>query len=71
MSALSEIAHDIAIGESLCPRMTVHEWQGMARSATKDAWQRAGLRITWSDAYALVDAALHHALPDRAPEIVP
>lgn len=71
---LAEIAADIerhADEPAPPPRYTRKEWMKMARDATFDAWRRTGLTIGWNDAYALVDAALHHALPDRAPEITP
>ena len=70
---LEEIAADIERFAEPAPldRMTVPAWHQMVTEAAFAGWRRSGLRIGWYEAYALVDAALHHALPDRCPEITP
>ena len=72
MSRLAEIVADIERHDdepAPPPRMTVQAWHQMVTDAAFAGWRRSGLRIGWYEAYALVDAALHHALPDRTPEI--
>ena len=71
---LEEIAADIErFADEPAPpdRMTVPAWHQMVTDAAFAGWRRSGLRIGWYEAYALVDAALHHALPERAPLITP
>ena len=67
MSALSEIAHDIAIGESIRhaepePRLTIGEWHAMVEQSTVAAMK---LNQLWGGAYRAIDAALRAAMPDR------
>lgn len=71
MSATSELHHDISVGESLRPTMTMDEWTALRDRCAKSAWATTGLPIEYNWAWRLTDAILREAMPEQVPECAP
>ena len=72
MSIQSDRHHDatLAAGQN-DERLSVSQWNDLVQRCSYAAWGRVNAVVRYTDMYAIVDAALQEALPERFPETVP
>lgn len=72
MSALAERHHDATLAaDQSDERLTVQDWHALIIRCMTPAWRKSAVRLTFTELYAITDAALQEALPERFPEFRP
>ena len=72
MSLHAERHHDATLAaDQPDDRMTVSQWHELVVRCVSAGWRKSAVRLTYYEMYAIADAALQEALPERYPETKP